>query len=116
MRETFGGGGTGELRAVSESSLISVGDVVSKDDLLYLCGLSGKGLPVHVTDYAAAKGLTHGTPQTDAATGRIVAQSVRGEMGKHCGTGCISGQCNEKCHGGCTDEAWHLQDQSDWRC
>ncbi len=76
MRETFGGGGTGELRAVSESSLISVGDVVSKDDLLYLCGLSGKGLPVDVTDYAAVKGLTHGTPQTDAATGRIVAQTA----------------------------------------
>ena len=76
MRETFGGGGTGELRAVSESSLISVGNTVSRDDLLYLCGLSGKGLPVSVTDYATVKGLTYGTAQTDAATGRIVAQTA----------------------------------------
>ena len=76
MRETFGGGGTGELRAVSESSQISVGNTVSRDDLLYLCGLSGKGFSVDVTDYAAVKGLTYGTAQTDAATGRIVAQTA----------------------------------------
>ena len=76
MRETFGGGGTGEIRSVPESSQISVGNTVSRADLLYLCGLSGKGLPVRVTDYAAVKGLTYGTRQIDAATGRIVAATA----------------------------------------
>lgn len=69
---------SGSLSPISifESSQIGVGENVNKNDLLYLCGLSGKGFAVDVADYAAVSGMTYGAPQTDLATGRIVAQTA----------------------------------------
>lgn len=74
MRETYGGGGD-SLGSILQSSQIEVGENVEKNDLLYLCGLSGKGFKAKVTDYEAVGALAYGTAQTNAASGQIVAQT-----------------------------------------
>lgn len=73
MRKTYDSAGADG--SILNSSQIGVGETVSKDDLLYLCGLSGKAFEVDVSNYAAVGGLTYGTAQTNAATGQIVAQT-----------------------------------------
>lgn len=73
MRETYGG--SDSLGSILQSSQIGAGENVEKNDLLYLCGLSGKGHKVGITDYAAIGALTYGTAQTNAASGQIIAQT-----------------------------------------
>lgn len=60
----------------ASGSIVSVGESVKQYDLLYLCGLTGKGFKVDVSDFAAVGALSYGTPQTNAASGQIVAQTA----------------------------------------
>ena len=47
----------------------------TKNDLIEVCGLTGEGLLVGTTDYAAVGTVTYGTSQTSTATGRVVAHT-----------------------------------------
>lgn len=69
---------TGKLLSGNNASgsIVSVGESVKQYDLLYLCGLAGKGFKVDVSDFAAVGALSYGTPQTNAASGQIVAQTA----------------------------------------
>lgn len=73
MREVFGS--SSALGSILTSSQIGVGENVATNDLLYLCGTSGKGFRAETTDYAAVGAMAYGTAQTNAATGQIVAQT-----------------------------------------
>lgn len=53
---------------------LKAGANISQNDALEL-GPDGKAYPVQVTDYAAVANVNYGTPQTNAATGQIVAQT-----------------------------------------
>lgn len=75
MTTTIDNGGASGF-GLLESSRISCGEDINQDDLLYLCGLSGKGYKSKVTDYAAIGTLAYGTAQTNSATGQIVAQTT----------------------------------------
>jgi len=46
-----------------------------KYDLVELCGLTGEGLLVGTTDYAAVSAVAYGTAQTSAATGQVVGHT-----------------------------------------
>ena len=54
---------------------ITAGEALSRNDLVYVEGLSGKGRRVRTSDNAAIGSLTYGTPQTSSPTGMIVAQT-----------------------------------------
>ncbi|PTQ86829.1 hypothetical protein [Nitrosomonas ureae] len=54
------------------NSSVGVGEDVNENDLLYLCGLTGKSYRVDISDYAAIGNLTYGTAQSSEATGRVV--------------------------------------------
>lgn len=73
MRETYGG--SDSLGSILDSSQIGVGENVEKNDLLYLCGITGKGFKAGITDYVAVGAISYGTAQTNLASGQIVAQT-----------------------------------------
>ncbi len=54
---------------------ITAGEAITRQDLVLLHGLAGKGYKSRTSDYAAVGAVTYGTPQTSAATGMIVAQT-----------------------------------------
>lgn len=73
MREVFSS--SSALGSILTSSQIGVGENVATNDLLYLCGTSGKGFRAETTNYAAVGAMAYGTAQTNEATGQIVAQT-----------------------------------------
>lgn len=54
-----------------------------KYDLIELCGLTGEGLLVGTTDYAAVSNCTYGTSQTSTATGQVITHTtVHSQIGE----------------------------------